>query len=65
MTLKEAVSSCQPVRPWSAGKGEGEPEAVSGGGGKAECDYVTDKDLVLGLNKGARTYVISAINTVI
>lgn len=64
MTVKEAVSSCQHVRPWSAGRGrEGGLGAVGGEGGNVE--YVTDKELVLGLNKGARTYVINAINTVI
>lgn len=34
LTVKEAVSSCQHVRPWSAGKGEGEPRAV---GGREKC----------------------------
>lgn len=62
MTVKAAVSSRQPVRP-GGGEGAGEPRAVGGGGENAE--YVADKELVLELNKGARTYVINAINTVI
>lgn len=45
-------------------EGEGEPKAVGGAVGE-NAEYVTDKELVLELNKGARTYVINAINTVI
>lgn len=44
------------------GRGREDPGLLRGGG---NAEYVTDKELVLGLNKGARTYVINAINTII
>lgn len=61
--MKEAVSSCQHVRPWLEGMRREGGLGLLEGGRNADC--VTDKKLVRGLNKGARTYVINAINTVI
>lgn len=40
-----------------------ESREMLGVGGNAK--YMTDKELVLGLNKGSGTYVINAINTAI
>lgn len=52
MTGKEAVSPGLPESP-----------GLLGAEGRGNADYVTDKESVLGLNKGARTYVRTAINT--
>lgn len=54
------LPACEALVGWEGG---GTAWGCWGGGGKAE--YVTDKELVLGLNKGASAYVINAINTVI
>lgn len=64
MTVEEAVSSCLPVSPGGRSRGRESPGRL-GGEGRGNAEYVTDKESVLGLNKGARTYVITAINTVI
>lgn len=50
--------------PWWQGQGRESP-GLLGGVGRGNAEYVTDKESVLGLNKGARTYVITAINTVV
>lgn len=63
MTVKEAVSSCLPG---SLVQGRGrESPGLLWGVGRGNAEYVTDKESVLGLNKGARTYAMTAINTAV
>lgn len=62
------LPACEALVGWKGEEGEKEEEEKGGPGlleGGGNSEYVNDNELVLGLNKGARTYVINAINTVI